>query len=313
MSFTLQADDAIKATDWFAEANEAEDVLNNYARLSKVEIREALGLPSFAQWAVLPGSEPGVRRPFLMTLVDEGLDHNVSDKAVRAILERRLEQALIYTTRISPSTQGILFVLVRSHFTWGGGWRSPAHLHWRELWCRYRSILLQDRPDLKLRVMFFNRVREGRRVCHFYRDGSPAGGRLLLNWWQTASEPARALLSQRICLLRHLGIEPDLDCRFYEQIGSDQPDGCNYVPALDFGATLRPGQADPGLVARLYLTPELDLPIAFPESRYNEAHRMEILSGPKFAAIAEPLWRPADMALFSSDPGLWLARGPAFF
>jgi hypothetical protein len=302
-----------QGSPWFEEANAAEETLNRSTRLSRNEVRDAMSLAGRTQWALLPGSEPGDCRRFLMVLVDEGLGHNATDRSIQLVFERRLEQARIYVNRISPATEGILFVLARSHFTWAGGWQSPAQMFWREAWCRYRTILTQDRPDLRLRVSFLNRIREGRRGCHFDRDGSPVGGRLLLDWWEKARDPVRELFRQRVRLLRHLGVEPDLDCRFYEFIGSDQPEGCNHLPALDFGASFRGNMEGTGIAARMYLAPELDLPIAFPASRYNRANGMAIVQAPHFASIGEPLWRPEDMTLFAKDPQLWLARNKAFF
>lgn len=296
---------------WFDESNAAEQSLSQATRPSKLEVREALIKAGCVQWALLPGSEPGDSRRFLMVLVDDGLGHNTSDKSIQDIFERRLDQTRIYVNRISPSTEGVLFVLARSHFTWGLGWRSPAHLYWRQAWCRYRTFLKQDRPELHLRVSFLDRIREGGRSCHLDRDGAPVGGRQLLDWWEQAGSADRDLLCQRIRLLRHLGVEPDLDCRFYEAIGSNQPEGCNFSPCLDFGATFRERGNEQRLVARLYLNTELDLPVAFPASRYNEESRMGIITGSDDGSAEELLWRPNDMAVFARDPQLWLARNSA--
>lgn len=298
---------------WLQEANAAEETLNRASRISKQELRDAMSVGGRVEWALLPGSEPGDCRRFLMVLVDEGLSHNTSEKSIQGLFERRLEQARIYASRISPQTEGIMFVLARTHFTWGGGWQSPAQMYWRAAWCRYRTILTEDRPDIQLRVSFFNRVREGRRACHFDQHGSPAGGRLLIDWWQQADSRMRELFRDRIKLLRHLGVEPDLDCRFYETVGGGQPDGCDHLPALDFGATFRGNLDGAGLVARMYLSSDLDLPVAFPANRYNRANAMAIQSAPDLGAIQEPIWRPADMALFAQDPQLWLGRNKAFF
>lgn len=304
--------DLIQEDDWHEQANAAEEVLNQAKRLSKLEVRDAMNIAGKTEWALLPGSEPGDCRRFLMVLVDEGLGHNTTDKSIQAVLERRLEQARIYVNRISPSTEGVLLVLARSHFAWGGGWRSQAHMHWREVWCRYRAILTKDRPGLRLRVAFLNRVREGRRSCHFDRDGSPAGGRALLDWWQEAGSQTRELFRQRVQLLRHLGAEPDLDCRFFETVASQQPEGCNQVPALDFGASFRASLDCGALVARMYLAPDLGLPVAFPANQYNWASGMPIVSAPDPAATGAALWRPEDMSLFAQDPGLWLVRRMGF-
>lgn len=302
------AADLIREAHWHDQANAAEQILNKARRFSKREVRDAMSIAGKTEWTVLPGSEPGDFRRFLMVLVDEGLGHNATDKSIHAVLERRVEQARIYVNRINPSTEGVFFALDRSHFAWGGGWRAPAQMHWREVWCRYRAILTQDRPGLRLRVAFLNRVREGRRSCHFDRHGSPAGGRPLLDWWQTAGSPLRELFRERVRLLRHLGVEPDLDCRFFDAVAGEQPEGCNGVPVLDFGATFRGALPGGGLAARLYLAPERDLPVGFPASQYNREIGMPIVWAPDLASIGEPVWRPEDMSHFAQDAGLWLAR-----
>ena len=290
-----------------------EDELNRAHKRPRADIRKSLRDAGLSQWTILPGSDPGSRRRFLLAMVDEGIEQFASDRAVHAAIQRRLDQVLIYVTRICPDTEGVLLFLERSHFSWGKGREAPAHLSWCELWCRYRADLALARPDLNLRVVFRKRSKDGLGCCHFDADGTPVGGKYLMRWWRGTDRETRDLFRQRICLARSLGLQPDFHCHFMGTCHGKHPDGCASVPVLEFGDAAKGRSQERGAAARLYLAPNLDLPFAFDGQRYNWVHSMAIHAFPGHVDGEDFVWRPSDMTLFARDPQLWLNRQSVFF
>ncbi|AXE65037.1 hypothetical protein BBF93_13020 [Hyphomonas sp. CACIAM 19H1] len=293
---------------WHGEANDAEDVLNTVVQVGEAGLPQSPGAYGLQNWTVLPGASPGERRPYLLLMADAALGHDASDQVVEAVFNRRLEQALIYVSRINPAAEGVLIFLARSHYSWGGGHRAPAHLSWCRAWARFRRTVAFSRPDLHLRVSFLNRVREGRRACHFDHSAAPVGGRLLMDWWADASPETQSLFRNRISLIRQIGIDPDIDARFYEPMGSDQPDGCNFTPVMDFGILPSARHLDEGGGARMYLSPDLELPLGFSSIQFNRESGMPAIDGARHPRSGQHFWRPRDMSLFERSPERWLRR-----
>ena len=298
---------------WFDTANAVEAALDRVPTIGRSAIVSELQSAGLVDWTVLPGGEPGDCRQYLLAIVDGGRSKNISEDALKAALQRRLDQVLIYLKRIGPSMDGVVLLLDRSHFMWGGGWRAPAYRAWCEVWCRFRANLITVRPDINVRVVFANAEAPEFDVCHFGVDGAPVGGRQLLEWWRDANAPSRNRLRERILLVRHLGIQADFNCRYVVAQNAAHDNRYWSTGALEFGGVSRRGQEEWRRMVRLYLDPALDLPLVFDGHRYNWAHRMEI--HPVSGAHGAPdfIWRPADMQLFSLDPGLWLNQSGTFY
>ena len=97
----------------------AEDILNTVVQAGEAGLQQAPGVYGLHNWTVLPGASPGERRPYLLLMADAAVGHDASDQVVEAVFNRRLEQALIYVSRINPAAEGVLIFLARSHYSWG--------------------------------------------------------------------------------------------------------------------------------------------------------------------------------------------------